>query len=185
MSESDNKPASLEDYSPDQLASMGRLYAQLVQNPATRLNTLRSTKTISPNTPIPELDVLDQVAKGMKPYIDETAALKKNILERDVRDGIEAKRRELYSKGHTKEQVEQIEKLMVERKIPDHDTAAEFFKLQSKAAEPTTPKYQYQPNTLPLDKEKAKAAGGFKKFYQNDAHAAIDDIRAGRVKLNS
>lgn len=175
--------ASLEDFSPEQLAEMGKLYANMVNNPATREATLRATKKAAPNTPIPEIDVLDRVGAGIKPYVDKQAAMEQKLMEADARAKLEEKRAMLRDQGRTKDEIAAIEKIMVEKQIPDHATAAEFYTLQSKAAAPTAPTYQYQPQKLPVDKEAAKAAGGFKNFFLQDAHKAVEDLRAGKIKL--
>lgn len=174
---------SLEDFTPEELANMGRLYGQLVKNPKTRDMTLRATKAISPETSIPEIDVLDKVAHAMTPHLKNIEKLTADNLKLQVERNIEAKRASLREDGYTKDEIEAVEKLMVEKQIPDYKTAGEFFRLQAKAA-PTTPANWSNPTRLPIDKDKTKAAGGYKKFFLQDAHQAIDDIRSGKIKLN-
>lgn len=174
---------SLEQYSPEQLQEFGKLYAALTSDPHTREFTLRATKKVSPNVPIPEIDLQDRMNASLKPLADKNAALEARLVERDVRDRIESKRGSLRKQGLSDDQIEAIEKVMVEKKIPDHDTAAEFYKLQQQTAAPTPANYTMP--TLPLPKkEELKAAGGYKRFFTQDAHKAIDDIRQGRVKLH-
>lgn len=167
----------------DELKSMGKLYAQMVNDPKTRMHTLRATKIISPNTPIPELDVFDRVGAAVKPHIDKVDALEKKFIEKDAENNVLRKREELYDLGHSKAEVEAIEKLMLEKRIPDHKTAAEFYKLQAQSAPVTPASYVHRP-TLPIDKDAAKKAGGFKNFFLQDAHSAVDDLRSGKIKLN-
>ncbi len=174
---------SLEDFTPEELANMGRLYGQLVKNPKTRDVTLRATKAISPETSIPEIEVLDKVAHAMTPHLKKIDDMTQENLRLKVERNIEAKRAEMRDQGFSKEEVDAVEKIMVEKKIPDYQTAGEFLRMQAKTA-PVTPANWSNPTRLPLDKEKSKAAGGFKKFFQQDAHQAIDDIRSGKIKLN-
>jgi hypothetical protein len=173
---------SLENYSPAELADMGKLYATMVKDPTTREAALRLTKKVSPGTTIPEIDVLDRVAHGVKPYVDKINQLEQKFLAKDVETKIETKRKELRKLGHNDDQIDAIEKLMVEKQIPDHATAAEFYKLQNQQTKPTPSNWNGN-NALPIDKEKAKLAGGFKKFFMQDAHAAVDDIRNGKIRL--
>jgi hypothetical protein len=175
---------SLENFSPEELANMGKLYATLVNDPQTREVTLRATKKVSPKTAIPEIDVLDRVGQAVKPHIDRVTNLEQKLLQKDVEAKIEAKRSDLREMGHSKSEIDAIEKLMVEKQIPDHKTAAEFYSMQSKQTTPT-PANWTNPNKIPLDREKSKAAGGFKKFFLQDAHQAVDEIRSGKIKLNS
>ena len=180
----DNQTASLENqFTDDELKSMGSLYAKLVNDQKTREFTLRATKHVAPQTPIPEIDVLDRVGAAVKPHIEKIDKLEKEMLKKSVEEKIEKKRADLRGQGYTQQEIEAVEKLMVEKQIPDHMTAAEFYRLQSKSVEPT-PSHYVSPTKLPYDKEKGKAAGGWRKFYTQDAHQAIDDIRAGRIKLN-
>lgn len=177
---------SLENgqWSEDELKQMGRLYGKLVNTPATREFTLRATKKIAPETSIPEIDVFDRVGAAMKPHIEKTTKLEQQLLAKDVEAKIEAKRRDLRKGGFNDDEIDAVEKIMVEKQIPDHKTAGEFYRLQSRAATPTPESWKGD-NRLPFDKEKTKAAGGFKKFFQQDAHQAVDDLRSGKIKLNS
>lgn len=182
MSTSDE--TSLEDFSPEEYKNMGKLYATLVKDPTTRELTLRATKKVAPGTAIPEIDVLDRVGSAVKPHLDKISALEKRELERDVKERIREKREALSAEGFSRDEIDSVEKLMVEKQIPDYKTAGEFFRLQSKSAAPTPASYVAQ-NRLPVDKAKFKEAGGSKKYFIQDAHQAVDDIRAGRIKLNS
>ncbi len=175
---------SLENYSPEELANMGKLYATLVNDPATRDMTLRATKKVSPKTVIPEVDVYDRVGQAVAPHLKKIADMEQRELQRDVKEKIEGKRRELRKDGFSDDEIDAVEKLMTDKQIPDHKTAAEFYRLQSKQVTPTPANWS-NPNKLPLDKEKSKAAGGFKKFFIQDAHQALDDIHSGKIKLNS
>lgn len=173
---------SLEDYSPEQLAEMGQVYAKLISDPATRELTLRSTKKISPGTPIPEIDLMDQFSAFAKPHIDKIDKLEREKMERDAADRLREKRAVLAEKGYDKDQISAIEKVMLEKHIPDHETAAEHFTMQSKLATPTPD--TFKPQLPRFDKDKIKEAGGLKNYFRNDAYAAIDDLRSGKVKLH-
>lgn len=178
----ENLPA--QEFSEDEYRNMGKLYSQLVGNPKTREFTLRATKHIAPQTSIPEIDVLDRVGSAMKPHLERLTKAEQRLVESDTKNSILEKRQALYEKGYSKDDVSAMEKIMTEKHIPSYETAAEFYDAQRKSATPTPASWN-SPNKLPIDKDKSKAAGGFKKFFIQDAHQALDDLHAGRVKLNS
>ena len=173
---------SLEDFTPEELAAMGRVYGQLVKNTKTRDTVLRATKVVAPDTSIPELDVMDKVATAISPHLKEIETMRQERLKEKVEARIESDRAGLREKGFSKDEISAVEKIMVEKKIPDYGTASEYFRMQAKTA-PVTPANWTNPTRLPFDKEKTKAAGGFKNFFKQDAHQAIDDIRSGKIKL--
>lgn len=173
-----------QEWSDEELKQMGRLYGTLSKNPKTRETTLRMTKHIAPDVSIPEIDVLDRVAGGIKPIADKLTKMEERLLASDTKNSILEKRQGLYDKGYSKDDVSAMEKIMTEKHIPSYETAAEFYDAQRKSATPTPASWN-SPNKLPIDREKAKAAGGSKKFFLQDAHAAVDDLRSGKIKLNS
>lgn len=174
---------SLENMSPEDKDNLAKLAHGLANNPKTRQMFLRLTKAHAPETSIPEIDVLDTVGAAVKPHLDKIAEMEKKALEREVADRIRERREELREQGHSKEEIEAIEKVMVDHQIPSHKTAAEFFKLQRQTATPTPANFQM--NRLPsVTKDQIKSAGSVKRHFIQDAHAAIDDLRAGRVRLH-
>lgn len=173
-----------QQWTEDELKQMGRLYGTLVKNPKTRETALRMTKFVAPETSIPEIDVLDRVTAGVKPINERLTKTEEKLLAADTRNGILEKRQVLMDKGYTKDDVAAMEKIMTEKHIPSYETAAEFYDNQRRAAPVTPANYIGRP-TLPIDREKTKLAGGYKKFFQQDAHAALDDLRSGKIKLNS
>lgn len=174
---------SLENFTPQERDELAALAQGLSRNPKTRDAYLRLIKQHAPDTPIPEIDVIERTRQMAKPLVDKVLAMEAKELEREVKGRIADKRNELRDDGYSKDEIEAIEKLMVERQIPNHKTAGEFFRMQRQSAQPTPSSYTMPRVPLP-DKAKAKEAGGYKRFFQQDAHAAIDDLRAGRVKLH-
>jgi len=174
---------SLENLSPAERDNLAALAKQLAENPKTRQTFLRLTKAANPDTVIPELDVVDAITHAKKPLEDKLAKMEAAQLEREVNERIRNQRAELREQGHTKEEIDAIEKLMVERQIPNHKTAADFFKLERQVAAPTPANYTLPKVPFPT-KEQSKAAGGMKRHFLQDAHAAVDDLRSGRVKLH-
>lgn len=171
-----------QEYTPEELANMGRMYAKLVKSPKTRDGVLRATKAVAPETNIPEIDVLDKVAVAMTPHLTKMQKLEQDAIKHQVERNIETKRAELREQGFGKDEIDAVEKLMVEKQIPDYKTAGEFYRLQAQSAKPTPANWENK-NKLPVNKEGFKKEGGYKNFFKQDAHQAIEDIRAGRIKL--
>lgn len=179
----DEPRTSLEDFTPEQRDELARLYQDLATNPQTREPLLRITKHIRPGTPMPEIEVKDQMRAFVKPIYDKNLELEKKMMERDARDNLESKRSSLRTKGYTSEQIADIEKLMIDKKIADHSTAAEHYAFQQQATVPTTAGYQMPRVPFPT-KDEVKQAGGWKKHFLGEAHKMVDDLRAGRVKIH-
>ena len=175
---------SLEGMSSETIAELAGLANSLANNPKTRETFLRMTKVVAPNTPIPEVDLLDRAASRFKASDDKLAKLEQQLLERDLRDRIESNRRGLREKGFTTSDVNAIEKMMVEKSIPSYDSAAEFYRLQTKQAEPTPSTFSTRtPNTLPVDGMKAIKQGqvGLNNWARGEAFKAIDDFKKQRA----
>lgn len=163
-----------------ELAAMAKA---LAADPKTRRQFLQLLKAKNPNQPIPELDAETQMLAFAKPHIDKVAALEKGILERDLKERLADKRAGLKSKGYSDDEIAAIEKMMMEKSIPSHDTAAEYFRMERQLATPTPTSLQTGVNTLPIDRKLIKEAGGVKNWARMEAHKAADDIKAGRVRL--
>ncbi len=175
---------SLENFTEAERDAMARMYDRLVKDPKTRDVTLRATKTVAPETNIPEIEVMDRVAHAMTPHLTEIAALKKDKLEREVKDRLTAARQKLRDDaGMNQKDIDAVEKIMVEKHIPDHATAAEFYTMQNRTATPT-PESWSNPVKMPGNADGFKKAGGFKNFFRNDAHAAVDELHNGQIKIH-
>jgi hypothetical protein len=173
---------SLENYSVDQIQELAALADSLTKNPKTRETFLRLAKTASPETPIPEIDIKDQVRAMAQPLVDKVASLERELLTRKVEDNIINHRSGLYEKGFKKDDVTQIEQLMIDKQIPSHETAAEFYRMQKQTATPTPS--TMTPITLPTNvMESMKNGGqtGMNQWARGEAYSIISDLKAGRT----
>lgn len=102
-------------------------------NSKTRLTTLRAIKEASPDTPLPELDQEARTQEMLKPLQDENKALKERLDKAEAVGALEKKRDALRAKGLN---VEEVEKVMVEKGITSHEAAAEFISLNNRPAAP-------------------------------------------------
>ena len=176
-------PNSLENADPVDV-ELGQLAKKLANDPATRKDFLRLLKKNNPSQPIPEIDVENSMQQFATPYINELAAMKKERMREKVEASIEQARSKLKESGYTKEDIASIEKLMTEKQIPSHDTAAEHFRMSKQLATPTPTSLQTGVNTLPIDRKAIKEAGGIRNWSRTEAHKAADEILKGRVKLH-
>lgn len=171
--------------SSDGTAELAALAKSLAEDPKTRKDFLRLLKKKNPNQPIPELDTEDAMRQFADPYIKELDKLKNERAQEKLQGRIHENRRKLKENGYTDDDVTAIEKLMMEKSIPSHDTAAEHFRMSRQLATPTPSTLTNNGvNSLPVDKKQLKEAGGLKNWARSEAHKAVDDVRSGRVKLH-
>jgi hypothetical protein len=138
---------SLEDISLEQRDELALLMQELAQNPATRKEALRLTKKVRPNLPIPELELEDYTEQKVSAAEERVLQLEAKLKEKDAREELQKRRDRLIKKGlaQSEEDIESIEKIMLEKKISDHETAAEYFDWMKQAATPTPSGYNPSP----------------------------------------
>lgn len=174
---------SLEGKTVEEIQALAELANGLASDPKTRQGFLRLTKVMNPGTAIPEIDIPENIRNAMAEPLKQLDALTRKQAERDLRDSIEAKRSELRAKGYSDADIPKIEKLMVEKSIANHETAAEHMRLQDKAAVPTPATTiggvrRFEQPTLP----DLKAFGGDQKAYSYaTAYQVIDELRGRKV----
>ena len=134
---------SLEDISLEQRDELALLAKQLAENPATRKDFLRMTKKVKPDLPIPELEMQDYTEQKMSDMENRLMASENKLREKEAREELDKRRQSLIRKGLARDDadVEQIEKIMLEKNISNHETAAEYFDWMKQAAEPTPSGY--------------------------------------------
>ena len=159
---------SLEDMSNEQVNELAALAKQLAENPATRKDFLRLTKKAKPDLPIPELEIEDATTHAVSKAYERVEGIENKMRERDARDSLNERRQSLLKKGFAKDDadIESIEKIMLEKNIPNHETAAEYWKWMQESAAPT-PGTSYNPSTL--------SRFDLSKFQKNPVAAARDE----------
>jgi len=125
---------SLEDMSLEQRDELAMLAKQLADNPSTRKEFLRMTKQVKPELSIPELDIEDYTNRKVTAAEERVMGLEAKLRERDAREELDKRRAKL---NRSTQEVEQIEKLMLDKGMTNHETAAEYFDWMRQAAEPT------------------------------------------------
>lgn len=130
---------SLEDLSFEQRDEMALLVQELSRNPKTRKQLLKLTQEVRPELNIPELEIDNTLQKVRETQEEKIAALENKLREKEALDNLRNRRDSLMKKGLAKsdEEVEEIEKVMLDKKIPDHETAAEYWQWMKQSATPT------------------------------------------------
>ena len=167
---------SLEDISLEARDELALLAKQLSDNPETRKEFLRLTQRVKPDMVIPELQLEDFTNKKVNQAEERVMQLENKLREKDIREQLESKRRALKEQGiaRTDEDIQEIEKIMLEQGITSHDTAAQHWEWMKQAATPTPT--GYNPNMInkfDLSKYWKNPQGA----ARNEAASALHEIR--------
>jgi hypothetical protein len=167
---------SLEDISLEARDELALLAKQLSDNPETRKEFLRLTQRVKPDMVIPELQLEDFTNKKVNQAEERVMQLENKLREKDIREQLESKRRALKDNGiaRTDEDIQEIEKIMLEQGITSHDTAAQHWEWMKQAATPTPT--GYNPNMInkfDLSKYWKNPQGA----ARNEAASALHEIR--------
>ena len=165
--------ASLEDLPVDVRDQLALLAKELSDDPKTRKQFLRLAKEKRPNIPFPEIEIEDQTNEALSKAMKELDDVKGKLMERDAQADLDKRRAKLISSGKAAslEEVDAIEKVMVDKKIADHDVAADYWRWMNQAATPTAPNF----HTGLMDKSARDQLG---KFWKNPTQAARDEASA-------
>ena len=138
---------SLENISLEQRDELALLMKQLAENPETRKDALRLTKKLRPDLPMPELEIEDYTEKKVSQAQKRVEDLEAKLREKEIREELKDKRDALIKKGliDNESDIEEVEKVMLENKIADHETAAQYWQWMKQAAAPTPTGYNPNP----------------------------------------
>jgi hypothetical protein len=129
----------LEGMSDESIKELATYAKGLSDNPETRPGFLSGIKKLNPAANIPEIDMPAKFETMLAAERGEREKIQKQMLERDVRDNIERQRSVIMEQGISKSEVSEVEKIMTEQGIVNHETAAKYFLAQKKMATPTPP----------------------------------------------
>lgn len=174
---------SLEGMSADQINGLALLAKNLSDNPETRNDFLKMTKKANPSMSIPEVDIPLNMEAMLQTERTERGKLEKELLKDRVERDVEKRRASLMAdKGLSEKDVGEVEKLMVEKGIASHETAADYYKMQQQSARPTPSFTGHGSHQLP--KVDTKDFGGnMAQWSRNEAAKTIHDIRSGAIKV--
>ena len=138
---------SLEDKSYEERDELARLALQLSNDPKTRPDFMRLTRQVRPDVAMPELEIEERVNTHFTNSQQKIASLEAKLAERDAIDNLESRRKSLLDKGlvQTRSEIQEVEKLMLEKGITNHDAAAEYHNFMKQAAVPTPSGYNPNP----------------------------------------
>ena len=165
--------ASLEDLSPAEQQAAANLLAFVNKNPDIAKQIRRKAKEQDPNFRAPDIEMEDQLAA-------QDAAHKKEIerLENSQLEALQSRRRaEAHDRIRAAGLVpDDVEKVMVDQKIGDYDTAIRYVQQERALAKPTAA--EMAPHSMPDNKDLWKNRNA---FARSEAFSAINDLRSGRV----
>ena len=169
---------SLEDLSPDARDELAALARQLAENPATRKSFLRLTKIAKPDIPIPELEIEDSVGRVTQQSNARVEQLEAKIRQKEALEELERRRQALVKKGKVTDEseIEQVEKIMLERGITNHETAADYHRWMKESAAPTS--MGYTRNVMDTT-----ARNTLSSFWKNPQTAARDEASKAMMEL--
>lgn len=158
---------SLENVSLEARDELAALAQQLADNPATRKDFLRMTKKVKPDLPIPELDMEDYTHNAVSKSEQRVQALEAKLREKEAIEELQKRRESLMKKGliASEDEVKDVEKIMLERGITSHETAAEYHQWMKQAAVPTSSGYN----------PSAVKQFDLNKYWKNPVNAARDE----------
>jgi len=174
---------SLEGLSQEAIVGLAQIAKGLSDNPETRTGFLSLAKKADPSMSIPELDIANQITSAVAEERAKREALEAKIIERDARENVMNRRDALKkSKGLSDADVAEVEKIMVEKGISNHDTAAEFMVAQRQSAKPTPYQAGFGSHQKPQVDTKPYG-GNIAQWARNEAANTISDIQSGRIKV--
>lgn len=134
---------SLEDISFEQRDELARLMKELADNPKTRKDILRLTKEVRPEMPIPELEIESNTRQAVEKAEQRVIELENKLRERDAREELARRRQALREKNlvSNDQDVDEVEKVMLEKNIANHEAAAEYWNWMKQSAAPTPSGY--------------------------------------------
>jgi hypothetical protein len=158
---------SLEDMSFEQRDQMALLMRELSDNPETRKEILRLTKKVKPGLVIPELDIEDHTHNAVSAANKRVEDLEAKMREKEAVEDLNKRRMSLIKKGliQDESEIEQVEKIMLDKGITNHESAAEYWDWMKQSAVPTPTGYN----------PSAVAKFDLGKYYKNPVMAARDE----------
>jgi hypothetical protein len=167
---------SLEDLTPEARDELALLAKQLSENPETRKDFLRQVKKVKPEMPIPELEIEDYTRHAVERANDRVAQLEARLREKDAMDELNKRRSKLKSKGliDNDDDIQEVEKVMLEKGITNHEAAAEYWRWMQQSAAPTPTGYNPSAiNKFDLSKYWKNPVAG----ARDEAAKALNELR--------
>lgn len=164
---------SLEDLSEPEQARALALYQFVQNNPDVAKRVRKMAKEKNPNMPVPESDVLEDKVQT------ELESLREEFKKRDEQQ-LQALQEQRRAEMHNRIKEngldpEEVEKIMIDEKIGNYDTAIKYVK-QMRELAPSTPE-QITPMSLPSGKDLWSDKN---RWAKNQAFEAMNELKAKR-----
>ena len=181
-------PGILEGMSEESIRAYAELAVALEKNPETRLPTMALVKKVYPNRNLPELAMQEREQALRKELNDK---LDEEIKKRELAD-LSSRRELMISQAIADEKVEdraefeKIEKHGIDNGISKFDVALSHYRTSSQESSTSSaPIMDYGPPTPPpMEGLKERFKGNVRQWAEAEAYKALDEIRAGKVKLS-
>lgn len=167
---------SLENLSLEAQAELAALAKTLAEDPKTRKQFLQLTKQVRPDVPIPEIEIEERTNEVLTAANKRVESLEAKLRQKEAKEALEKRRQDLLKKQlvSSEDDIKEVEKLMVEKGIANHETAAEYHQWMKQMSAPTPSQFP-QPvmsrfNTADFMKNPVGAA-------RDAAHAALNEFR--------
>lgn len=167
---------SLENLSHEAIEELASLSKRLSEDPKTRREFLKLTKQVHPDLPVPEIEIEERTNSLLSKAEQRVQNLEAKLREKDAKEELQRRRNTLKDKGliQSEEDIREIEKVMVDRGIANHETAAEYWQWMKQAAAPT-------PTGYPQPMLNRMNITGFMKnpvaTARNEAALALNELR--------
>jgi len=168
---------SLESLTPDARDELAALAKALAENPKTRREFLKLTKTAHPDLPVPEIEIEEHTNRAVAAQEAKIAALEARLREKEAKEELARRRSVLKEKGfaENEDDIKMIEKIMVEKGINNHETAAQYI-MQEKQLDRPTPVFN---GSAVINKM------GIQNFMKNPVAAAREQAAAAFNELRN
>lgn len=164
----DYENLSLEDQQ-----ALGQTMHRLLSNPDLRKTTLGLLKKADPSVSLPEVELDERFEALQNTANEKIASLESKLAQKEL---AEQRARDLAALRERGLDPTEVEKVMVDKRIGDYDTAARFMELERQMATPTPS--SVTPIALPDD---AKAiVKNPRAWATNEASRAISELIAKR-----
>jgi hypothetical protein len=138
---------SLENASYEERDALALLAKDLSNNPETRSQFMQLTRKVRPEVAMPELEIQERVNTQLDKYQQKISSLEAKLQERDAVNNLEQRRKSILDKGlvNNRDEIQDVEKIMLEKGITNHEAAAEYHNFMKQAAVPTPTGYNPNP----------------------------------------
>jgi len=138
---------SLENASYEERDALALLAKDLSNNPETRSQFMQLTRKVRPEVAMPELEIQERVNTQLDKYQQKISSLEAKLQERDAVNNLEQRRKSILDKGlvNSRDEIQDVEKIMLEKGITNHEAAAEYHNFMKQAAVPTPTGYNPNP----------------------------------------